>query len=84
MIDMANVTEQIRRFAKSIVNFDEDERAQQIAEYIAAETERCAKIADEQDDECPSWAAHTYDNGGTQDGWHMACSAVAKAIRGQT
>jgi len=37
-----------------------------------------AKECDALEDETPSGS---YDNGGTQDGWQMACRAMVKAIR---
>jgi len=41
-------------------------------------TERAARIADDQYGEGPSG---TYDNGGTQDGWNLACVAIENRIR---
>jgi hypothetical protein len=77
VIAMTEVTDSIRRFAKFIVNFDEDERAEQIAQYIEAERQRCFQITEDQYDEAPSVP---FDNGGTSDGWRMACTRIGKLI----
>lgn len=40
--------------------------------------EKCAAIAEALEDEAPSGS---YDNGGTMDGWQMACRKIAEIIR---
>jgi hypothetical protein len=54
--------------------------ARMIAKALLAERERGAKICDDICEDAPSGS---YDNGGTMDGWRMACTAIAKAIRGE-
>jgi len=49
-----------------------------IAKAVEAEREACSKIADDLCDEAPHGS---YDNGGTNDGWRMACAEFAAAIR---
>lgn len=45
------------------------------------EREACALTAEAQYEDAPST---TYDNGGTTDGWHLACDSIATAIRART
>ena len=45
---------------------------------VAEEREACAKVADDSYGEGPTG---TYDNGGTIDGWNMACVRITAAIR---
>lgn len=45
------------------------------------EREACALTAEAQYEDAPST---TYDNGGTTDGWHLACDSIATANRART
>lgn len=66
--------------ADSIEEDAEAVLADAFSRAILAERERCFQITEDQYDEAPTVP---FDNGGTSDGWHMACTRIGKLIKGE-